>query len=140
MNRLVSVYLEEFKELVYFGKTYYNPSRLLEQTVNYRNFKIPHEVLLDEGAIMYPLNWLFADGTLEYLKDFPMTSIYDKLGHKTAYKVSLNSGSRRINIISPFGGVEFGLASDGSMLVDITSFSERALRETMKHLFDYDVR
>ena len=70
MSSIVSVYPEEFKDLMYFGKTYCNPTELLERTVNYQKFRIPHEVLLEEGAFMYSLNWLFAEGTLEYLQGF----------------------------------------------------------------------
>ena len=138
MNRLVSVYPGEFKELMYFGKTYCNPTELLERTVNYQKFKIPHEVLLDEGAIMYNLNWLFQEGTLEYLKDFPKTNICDKLGRETVYKVGLDSSSKRITIIGPLGEIEIKVALDGSV-ADLVSWSSEAITETLRDLFKYDV-
>jgi hypothetical protein len=138
MSSIVSVYPEEFKDLMYFGKTYCNPTELLERTVNYQKFRIPHEVLLEEGAIMYSLNWLFAEGTLEYLQGFPKTNICDKLGRETVYKIELDSNSKRITIIGPIGEVEIKVALDGSV-ADLTSWSDEAITETMRDLFRYDV-
>jgi hypothetical protein len=138
MTNIVSVYPEKFKNLMYFGKTYCNPTELLERTVNYQKFRIPHEVLLDEGAIMYSLNWLFTEGTLEYLQDFPKTWIYDRTGRQTVYKVKLDSSSKRITIFGPLGEIEIKVSLDGSV-ADLTSWSDEAISETMRDWFKYDV-
>jgi len=137
MTEMITISRDELADKMYFGKTYCNPTELL-RTVNYQKFRIPHEVLLDKGAIMYSLNWLFTEGTLEYLQDFPKTWIYDRTGRQTVYRVKLDSSSKRITIFGPLGEIEIKVALDGSV-ADLTSWSDEAITETMRDLFKYDV-
>ena len=127
----------DFKELRYFGKTYCNPTELLERTVNYQKLGIPHEVLLDEGAIMYSLNWLFTEEALRFLKDFPETYICDKLGNSSIYKVKrledcvdITAYRRTIVIIRILGS---------GLLEFVPCTEDYDIYGILKTFFDYDV-
>lgn len=124
------------KGVMYFGKTYCNPTELLERTVNYQKFKIPHEVLLDEGAIMYSLPWLFSEETLGYLKDMPRTWICDRTGRETVYKVS-RQDDNLVRIDGPSVEIDVEINQDGSL--EFFSYQSDELQEALKILFDYDV-
>jgi len=137
MTEMITISRDELADKMYFGKTYCNPTELLERTVNYQKFRIPHEVLLDEGAIMYSLPWLFSEETLGYLKDMPKTWICDRTGRETVYKVSRQTDNL-VRIDGPSVEIDVEINQDGSL--EFFSYQSDELQEALRILFDYDVR
>jgi len=132
----IKVFSWDLKELRYFGKTYYYPPiELLEKTVNYRKLGIPHEVLLDEGAIMYSLNWLFTEEALRFLKDFPETYVCDKLGNSSTYRVKRQEDCVTI---TAFHRTIVTVRILGSGLLEFVTEGYNIYR-LLKTFFDYDV-
>ena len=130
----LTVNQSDLAKKMYFGKIHCSSTGLLERILICRKFEIPYEILLDEGAIMYSLNWLFQKKSLEYLKTFSKTNICDKTGQESGYEVGLQTGC--IYVFSS-QRVDFKTCSDGTLV--LTSHSSHAIFDTLKDLFDYGV-